>query len=260
MDLLIQISHLIETVYLTEIYKTRKNKHTKQAEVIYKKVSDIYKEQVLKSNLGNLYLQGYGYKSLVKMLNNSRITYSVLKRIIKDLGIEQRKGQNIVTDKLKQIRSENARKNNYFTDWPIHSPELCENNKRFVGGYYYNKSKQKNVYLRSSWEYAYAKYLDTNLFDWDVEVKQFQIDENTRYLPDFFIFKNTKLIKIVEIKSLYNRDANKRLEKYYSFCKAYPEIDTQLFVNLNDLLELLGGMSYRKLIKEWKSIKKNKKE
>lgn len=66
---------------------------------------------------------------------------------------------------------------------------------RGYAGYY------KNFYLRSSYEYAYAKYLDFYSIAWDYERQIFNI-ESKLYKPDFFILNPDNTIKkIVEIKS-----------------------------------------------------------
>lgn len=66
---------------------------------------------------------------------------------------------------------------------------------RGYAGYY------KNFYLRSSYEYAYAKYLDFFSVTWDYEREIFEVD-NKLYKPDFFILNPDNTIKkIVEIKS-----------------------------------------------------------
>ena len=66
---------------------------------------------------------------------------------------------------------------------------------RGYAGYY------KDFYLRSSYEYAYAKYLDFYSIAWDYERQIFNI-ENKLYKPDFFILNPDNTIKkIVEVKS-----------------------------------------------------------
>ncbi|MDF2904489.1 MAG: restriction endonuclease, partial [Bacillus sp. (in: firmicutes)] len=56
-------------------------------------------------------------------------------------------------------------------------------------------------YLRSSYEYAYARYLDYLSIPWSYEEYTFNIGYKT-YKPDFFLYdKDGKLEKIVEIKS-----------------------------------------------------------
>lgn len=66
---------------------------------------------------------------------------------------------------------------------------------RGYAGYY------KNFYLRSSYEYAYAMYLDFFSITWDYERQIFNV-ENKLYKPDFFILNPDNTIKkIVEVKS-----------------------------------------------------------
>ncbi|MFD2446030.1 hypothetical protein ACFSO7_18895 [Bacillus sp. CGMCC 1.16607] len=57
------------------------------------------------------------------------------------------------------------------------------------------------VFLRSSYEYAYAKYLDFNKVEWKYEVQSFDLGHKI-YKPDFFIYSEEgSLINIIEIKS-----------------------------------------------------------
>lgn len=66
---------------------------------------------------------------------------------------------------------------------------------RGYAGYY------SGFYLRSSYEYAYAKFLDHMGVKWKYETEIYKLGSST-YKPDFFIYnENNKLIKIVEIKS-----------------------------------------------------------
>ena len=59
----------------------------------------------------------------------------------------------------------------------------------------------KELYLRSSYEYAYAKYLVYHSIPWSYEDKVFDLGYKL-YKPDFFFYdQNGKIIKIVEIKS-----------------------------------------------------------
>ncbi|WP_226526500.1 hypothetical protein [Metabacillus niabensis] len=52
-------------------------------------------------------------------------------------------------------------------------------------------------YLRSSYEYAYAKYLDYHDIPWSYEDTNFDVGFKT-YKPDFFFYdKDGKLEKIV---------------------------------------------------------------
>jgi endogenous inhibitor of DNA gyrase (YacG/DUF329 family) len=80
----------------------------------------------------------------------------------------------------------------------------------------------RGYYLRSSYEYAYAKYLDFNSIPWSYEEKVFNIGFK-QYKPDFFFNDiSGKIIKIVEIKSRNKeakenaREALEAIERLYS--------------------------------------------
>ena len=63
---------------------------------------------------------------------------------------------------------------------------------------YYN-----NICFRSSWEIAYAKYLDKNKIKWLYEPKTFDLGEMT-YTPDFYLFE---IDTYIEIKAFFNKVA-----------------------------------------------------
>ena len=66
---------------------------------------------------------------------------------------------------------------------------------RGYGGYY------SGYYLRSSYEYAYAKYLNHMSVKWTYETEVYDLGSSI-YKPDFFIYnEDNELTKIVEIKS-----------------------------------------------------------
>lgn len=99
-----------------------------------------------------------------------------------------------------------------------------KNNPRFgkiakhgKGQYY------KNIYMRSSYEIAYAKYLDKNNIKWLYESKTFNL-ENCTYTPDFYL---SKLDKYVEIKGWWR---DKAKTKFNSFKKQYPKIKIDLLM------------------------------
>ena len=121
----------------------------------------------LKESLAYLYhVDGLGYKMIVKTLGIDKCSYSSLRTLFRKLDIKARTGTNIVTKKLKQMRSENAQgAKNPWHDWPEKKTEMHSYSKRYLGGYYFSKSRNKDVYLRSSWEYAYANWLDQNGYD-----------------------------------------------------------------------------------------------
>ena len=88
-------------------------------------------------------------------------------------------------------------------------------------------------YLRSSYEYAYAKYLDYYLISWSYEDKVFDLGYKI-YRPDFFFYDNNgNLVKIVEVKSREQKAKDNALkalntieEKYNIICElvSYEEL------------------------------------
>jgi len=243
---------LIQKVYFAEIKNKRINRYGKQ-EIVYRVFNDQDSKTQLREILEQKYNEGYGFKLIVKKIDIPEFTYSRCRKVLKDLGIELRTGYNVITDNLKKVRSENAKINNYFTDWPTKRPELIKNNNRFIGGYYFNKSKNKNVYLRSSWEYAYALWLNNKNIDWDIEVQQYDLGDGVKYLPDFFIYENGNLVKIVEVKSTFYYTSEDRMKKFYKFQELYKDtFQVEILKELSDILNLNSHASKSSLAREWK--------
>ena len=164
----------------------------------------IYKKEYkfLKEHITNLYDSGYGLKLIAKEVG---LTYSRVRTLFNILDININNGRNICYDRTRQIRSDNlkdAYKNR--TQWFSTLARKTNKTSRGVQGYYFNKSRNKYVWLRSSYEYVYAKWLDKQNMDWDIEQQTFQLNKTT-YRPDFFIYENNKLTKIVEIKGYWAR-------------------------------------------------------
>jgi len=80
----------------------------------------------------------------------------------------------------------------------------------FGKGCYYDSPLQGKIWLRSSYELAYAKYLDINRISWLYESKTFDLG-NTTYTPDFFLLKENKFI---EIKGYMLPKAQEKINKF----------------------------------------------
>lgn len=109
----------------------------------------------------------------------------------------------------------------------------------------------KGHYLRSSYEYAYAKYLDYHLIPWSFEDNTFDIGYKT-YKPDFFFYdQKEKLIKIVEIKSR-NENSKKKALKALKVIEEEYKIKWEL-ISYEELLELYKPLpfSLTSTITEW---------
>ncbi len=77
-------------------------------------------------------------------------------------------------------------------------------------GCYYKSIFQGDVWLRSSYEKAYAEYLDSIKEPWVYEFNTFKIGEST-YTPDFYlIYRNT----YIEIKGYMRKEAQEKIDKF----------------------------------------------
>ena len=112
-----------------------------------------------------------------------------------------------------------------------------------------NKSKNKYVWLRSSWEYGYAVWLDSQELTWDVEVRSYLLSDGRYYRPDFFIFANECLEYIVEVKSKWSNGSLERIDKFEQFKQQYPAITVKLVSD--ELFELIGKKQ-AEVLEEWK--------
>lgn len=76
-------------------------------------------------------------------------------------------------------------------------------------------NKYKNIWFHSSWEIAYAKYLDKLGIKWQYEAKTFDLG-NTTYTPDFYLPETNKYI---EIKGYWRPDAKKKVKEFKKIYK-----------------------------------------
>lgn len=92
------------------------------------------------------------------------------------------------------------------------------------------RQKYKKIWMRSSYEIKYAKYLDKNKIQWKYESKTFDL-RITTYTPDFYLPKNNEYI---EIKGYWRDKAKKKFEL---FKKLYPKIKIKVLKleNLKDM-------------------------
>lgn len=108
----------------------------------------------------------------------------------------------------------------------------------------------KNTYLRSSYEYAFAKYLDYKNIEWKYEEKEFDIGHKI-YKPDFFIYKDSQLLKIAEIKSSVKSLVNQAKKDLIQFNNLFGiEYELITYTTLRALYEEMPDSLY-KTIQEW---------
>ena len=205
---------------------------------------------LLKDNLQKLYHEnGIGYKLLSSMLGN--VSYTQLRTIFKKIDVKGRTGTNCVTEGLKKIRSERARKSNPWKDWTGNSSlsQMHSKSKRYLGGWYLNSKAGKYVWLRSSWEFGYARYLDSQEKIWDAEVRSYLLSDGRYYRPDFFIYENGCLAEVVEVKSTWSNGSLDRIEKFEAFKREYPKISARIVGD--ELFDIIGRTPLQNLL-EWK--------
>jgi len=194
----------------------------------------------VKDRISSLYEEGNGLKRIAKMVG---LTCTRTRTLFRILGIEINKGTDVVYEKTRQIRSDNLKKMyENRTGWFRTFERKTNKTSRGIQGYYYNKSRSKFVWLRSTYEYVYAKWLDKQGVDWDVEQQTFEL-EGTTYRPDFFIYEDGVLVKIVEIKGYWARGIKKTDE-----LSAKLDIDVVLIRNIEPYCD----KPYKKELLEWK--------
>lgn len=186
-----------------------------------------------------LYEDGYGLKVIAKLFN---VSYTKLRSLFDVFDIEIRKGRSVVTDKLKQFRSQRVK--GIKNPW---SDEECRQkiHSNGIQGRYTTKNG-KSIWLRSCWEYIYAKWLDDNDIDYEYELKQYVLSDGTSYRPDFFIMSDGDIKEVIEIKG-FNKE---RSYKTSLFQREYG-IKTVLIESINDFC-----VSYERELKQWKKLQR----
>ena len=84
----------------------------------------------------------------------------------------------------------------------------------------------RSIWLRSSWELAFAQHLDSQGIDWRYEETRYALnDGDMTYLPDFFIYEDGKLVKIYEVKGWLGPNSVSRITVFRS---EYPTIPLEV--------------------------------
>jgi len=198
----------------------------------------------------SIYDDGYGYKVIARSLG---ITYTTIRLLFKRLGIVVRTGYDVTTEKTRQFRSTRILGNkNPWHDWANTHPSMHKSSSRGIQGYYTKKDGTR-VWLRSSWEYIYAKWLDNNGIKWSYEKKQYMLSDGTSYRPDFNILNDDgSLNHIVEIKGYYKN----RVYKVDMMKNDYPHIKIDVITDIKQYID----KSYKMEMKEWKNITLSEQE
>ena len=83
-------------------------------------------------------------------------------------------------------------------------------------GCYYQSPLQGKIWMRSSWEIAYAKYLDSINELWYYEIESYFLSNGITYCPDFFL---PRLNKFIEIKGWMSSEGQNKIDL---FLQEYP--------------------------------------
>lgn len=190
------------------------------------------------------YRRGVGLKAIAKRYG---MPYSGVRDRLLRAGVTLRSSRE-VTDFLRQIRSENMTRRIRLV-----GPNKSKNSRLGIGGYYFNGSKRKWVWLRSAYEYIYACWLDRNGYEWDVEKQQLRIG-GIWYRPDFFIYENGVLTRIVEIKSKWIETIQKgRSADVHEF----DGVPVERILNIIPFIPV--GSSYSSELRDWRKIAESNK-
>lgn len=198
----------------------------------------------------------YGLKMLAKHVLG--VSYTDARTTFSAMGIEFRRGRNITTNAVKEFRKEKA-VSEVGQKIGFASPNIArfdEDSVKGIQGYYWNASKGKFVWLRSTYEYIYAKFLNRIGEIWDIETTRYSLSDGTDYRPDFFIYDSSgNLLKVVEIKGYWdNRSYKAKLLKDEYFSDSAVEVilikDIKIYID--------GNISYGVELKTWKQIRKSK--
>ena len=172
----------------------------------------------IRSLLHKLYwIEHYSSSEIANMFNYPNVG-NLTGKVFKYLNISSKSNKESIHENLKynkvKLRSNHKYKCGWHTTW--------NNNK---------------VYLRSSYEFEYAKILDEQHIDYEVESLRIEYYDNNKKcyriaIPDFYIPSTNT---IVEIKSNYTLDIENMKDKK----KSYDQLGYNFKLILNNKLYLL---------------------
>lgn len=193
---------------------------------------DIFKE------LQQIYDSGYGYKNIAKSLG---ISYTQCRRLFSHLQINVRTGMNVITEPLREFRKYRVTgERSPWYRWPEKTPDAQKKNEKTgIQGYYQIKSGDY-IWLRSTWEYIYVKWMEKNNIQFEYEPQTIKLPNGESYLPDFKLIDGT----YIEIKSMFR--GNSRVYKPL-MARNLLNIKIVIIEDIKPYCE-----SYNKELKEWK--------
>jgi hypothetical protein len=197
------------------------------------------------SDIVSAYLSGKGMKAIAKEFG---LTYTAVRWRLLKAKVQLRSPKE-VTDFLRRTRAHNMK-----IRMSKSGPVGHQGSPLGVGGFYFNKTRGKWVWLRSTFEYIYACWLDRNHIEWDVEVKQAKIDGRW-YRPDFFIYENGVLSRITEIKSKWIEGIQRGRSSSVSEFEGVP---VERVMNITPFIPI--GSCYSSELRAWHQISDSNKK
>jgi hypothetical protein len=195
--------------------------------------------------LKSIYDEGYGIKVLARELG---LTYSRMRALFEYCDIEIRRGYGVSTEVTRKFRSESVSgdKNPWY-DWCNNRPEMHKKVSRGIQGKF-TRMNGDTVWLRSTWEFIFARWLDKNGIDWLYEGRQYKLSNGEGYRPDFILLENGKEKYVIEIKGYFKN----RMYKVDLLRKDYPELKIIVINKITDYCK-----DYKKELNEWRCISKS---
>lgn len=120
----------------------------------------------------------------------------------------------------------------------VESPERRQKRRggKYIRSHVWSPIQGKTVWLRSSYELTYIKFLEAQNIPWVYEEFLFDLDRGRKYLPDFYL-PETK--EFVEVKGRFYKGAR---EKYEDFIRLYPNEKIKL-VQRKEIEEIRKSMN-----------------
>lgn len=221
----------------------------------YKRLKEFYNTHTLERGSGEL-------EQIAKELGRTK---QFISRKAKELGLssQNRSITHETAMKINKQYCEWYKKQSVNKRYKIMRKRITQTFINKTGGSKKNKFKQgyrdiadRHIFLRSSWEYNYALYLqylkeNNKIKDWGYETDLFWFDGIKRgcvsYTPDFKITRLDDTIYFIEIKGWMNARSKTKLKR---MAKYHPEVE----------LKLVDSKAYREFAKEWKDKLKNWEE
>jgi Phage endonuclease I/NUMOD3 motif len=88
-----------------------------------------------------------------------------------------------------------------------------------------NEHYRKNNGFRSAWEEKVAAWMTDRGWDWKYEQRAYVVGLH-QYTPDFHVYAEGRLLKIVEVKGRWWPQARFKVEQ---FCRQYPELPFEIW-------------------------------